>query len=449
MNGLGVQRHMNAWLNPVSVEQVVKKLAVSASKRDEFSTADLLISKTELKQAKQQSQDLHRTTDFFSALLAAENGQEPPKPPAEVLPPQPQTNGISSPHKKDPMSQFFQPPAPPPQLPLPDKPDITKSMFSDSSIPMALKRNDTEKVPQPVNDTSPNKQEPSSILSLVEALTSAKNEIASQGVRVTHLEELLKQERRAREYAEERARHLLDRSKLINGEANGNAMKDFNTHGRESSSKIETIARTDSEQSSAANVATVSPDSAVSANIEGIQQDTKEIDASTSRLQERLTVMVREMDEMKSQMEIFRRRAESAETERTGLVEMVQRIRQQSSEEKDKAATTEGSGPRKRRSTEMATQTETSSPTIHQTDQPLALQRSSDESTDMTMVKADAAAPKSALQMRQLQDAVSTALAAHSDDRLMQSAPYASILGVVLIGVGIMSYLNGWQKIER
>ena len=29
MNGVGVQRHMNAWLSPVTVEQVVKKLAVS------------------------------------------------------------------------------------------------------------------------------------------------------------------------------------------------------------------------------------------------------------------------------------------------------------------------------------------------------------------------------------------------------------------------------------
>jgi hypothetical protein len=32
---------------------------------------------------------------------------------------------------------------------------------------------------------------------------------------------------------------------------------------------------------------------------------------------------------------------------------------------------------------------------------------------------------------------------------LLQSAPYASILGVVLIGVGLMTYLNSWQKLEK
>ena len=34
MNGLGVQRHANAWLSPVSVEQVVKRLAVSLYSRE-------------------------------------------------------------------------------------------------------------------------------------------------------------------------------------------------------------------------------------------------------------------------------------------------------------------------------------------------------------------------------------------------------------------------------
>ena len=31
----------------------------------------------------------------------------------------------------------------------------------------------------------------------------------------------------------------------------------------------------------------------------------------------------------------------------------------------------------------------------------------------------------------------------------MQSAPYASMVGVVLIGVGLMTWLNGWQRGDR
>ena len=299
-----------------------------------------------------------------------------------------------------------------------------------------------------MDNLSPKRQSSSSILSLVEALTSAKNEIASQGVRVMHLEELLKQERRARECAEERARHLLDRSKHINGETDGNTSKDFDASGRKSSSEAQASAPTDLEQDGAISVDS-SSDSTVSANIDGMQKETEEIDASTSRLQERLATMVREMDEMKSQMETFKRRAEFAETERTSLAEMVQRIRQQSNDEKDMVDGAGSKGLEKRRSTELAIQAEASVSTSHPAGQPMASHRSGDESTDMAVGEANGTARKSAQQMRQLQHAISTALATHPDDRLMQSAPYASILGVVLIGVGIMSYLNGWQKIER
>jgi hypothetical protein len=32
---------------------------------------------------------------------------------------------------------------------------------------------------------------------------------------------------------------------------------------------------------------------------------------------------------------------------------------------------------------------------------------------------------------------------------LEHSAPYASMLGVVLLGVGIMAYLNSWQRVDK
>jgi len=36
-----------------------------------------------------------------------------------------------------------------------------------------------------------------------------------------------------------------------------------------------------------------------------------------------------------------------------------------------------------------------------------------------------------------------------SPTALAEAAPYASLIGVVLLGVGMMAWLNGWQKIER
>ncbi len=62
----------------------------------------------------------------------------------------------------------------------------------------------------------------------------------------------------------------------------------------------------------------------------------------------------------------------------------------------------------------------------------------------------------SADELLQLSKAVSAALGrkttpasgerSRTQEQLVQSAPYASILGVVLLGVGMMAYLNGWQK---
>ena len=162
---------------------------------------------SELKQAKQQSQDLHRTSEFFGALLTLQPGEKAPKPTSDRLVEEPQTNGHPLPPKIDPMSPFSQPPAPPPQQPLPEKPDAARANNHDSFTQPSLKRSTTEK--PTLGMSSPTKNESSSqILSLVEALTSAKKEIDSQGDRVKQLEDLLRQERKARESAEERARRL-------------------------------------------------------------------------------------------------------------------------------------------------------------------------------------------------------------------------------------------------
>ncbi len=52
-------------------------------------------------------------------------------------------------------------------------------------------------------------------------------------------------------------------------------------------------------------------------------------------------------------------------------------------------------------------------------------------------------------QIKELESIATTFAKRDRAKMLEQSAPYASMLGVVLIGVGIMAYLNGWQKMDK
>lgn len=52
--------------------------------------------------------------------------------------------------------------------------------------------------------------------------------------------------------------------------------------------------------------------------------------------------------------------------------------------------------------------------------------------------------------MKELETAVTTLAQQQRKSKVLEnSGPYASMVGVVLIGIGLMAYLNGWQKIER
>ena len=360
-------------------------------------------------------------------------------------------NGIPHPSQLDPMSPFSQPPAPPPQQPLPEKPDGSRSMQAEPVDVPSLKKVGAER-PRSGENFSPTKLEASSsqILSLVEALTSAKREIDSQGDRVKHLEDLLKQERKARESAEERTRRLLEaRSRGVgDDEAYSVEEEAFNPPPESVVQDDQTLpngyeADDEGHNRDGKVVVLNSLPSSPSRSIENLQRDTTEADASTSRLQERLELMVREMDEMKLQMEKYRRRAEGAEDEKRGLLDLVERIRDGETD----ASTVKMSGLRQM-STEMATQTEghPSSSTEEGNSLPKSYASGGKDSSHQ-----NGKAIESIDNLHDLHKAVTTALA-HSNPHhsmLTQSAPYASMLGVVLIGVGIMTYLNSWQKVER
>lgn len=374
-----------------------------------------------------------------------------------MLPEGPHTNGMPPPAQLDAISPFSQPPAPPPQQPLPGKPDIPRYNIADSIPQHSSKRQNAEKPASAFN--SPTKPEPpsSQILSLVEALTTAKREIDSQGDRVKQLEVLLKRERKARETAEERARHLLeghpvpqDGNKehgVVEEQAfepptdSSEQLKHHPTNGAELDHHEESLPQGPTSPKT--------PDPMIKGP-EELHPDTESIDASTSRLQERLDLMVREMDEMRIVMEGYKSRAEGAEQAQKGLAEMVEKIRASNS-------TGSGSGSASATKSSSNNVSPSSSSIPKASSHPDSSDRiSSDPSPSSAMQQqwpiSDAVSPDATTEhIEELQRKLSTAFQAQrwsgrSGEMAMQSAPYVSMVGVVLIGVGIMTWLNGWQR---
>ena len=100
------------------------------------------------------------------------------------------------------------PPAPPPQQPLPEKPDVP-----------GLKRGAGDRPKSGPTLSSPIRQDNASqILQLTEALNNAKRDIDTQTARMRELEAMLDREREARALAEELAMRLEESAK---SQANG------------------------------------------------------------------------------------------------------------------------------------------------------------------------------------------------------------------------------------
>lgn len=316
---------------------------------------------------------------------------------------------------------------------------------------------------------SPTKLEtPSSqILSLVEALTTAKREIDSQSDRVKQLELLLRRERKARESAEERAR-------LMETHRPSNELVDKETSEQESSvpafdpseegtvhSLIDGHVKIN-DLTTGSNNATAST-SAIKASAkhqDEIHRDTESINASTSQLQERLEAMVREMDEMKMTMESYKQRAETAEHERKSLAEMIEQIRAKESHKRTilsgaptPAESVDGSPGKKYPSTEPE-QGESSEADLF----PSPTAEIPSPRHPRPDLSHSISADRSNEDLKILQRTLTSALQKHERSQrwvgeggevMMQGAPFVSMVGVVLIGVGLMTWLNGWQRGER
>lgn len=381
----------------------------------------------EMRTARLQTNDLGRTEQFFNTLLSKDDIKEVEKSNTNEAPRHSQVSGGSMSFKLDGKPRFSDPPAPPPQQPLPEKPDVVRSHGFDSSTP-SLKRSTTER-PRSVPNVPHERSEPTSqIISLVEALATAKKEIDAQNARMRDLEDMLQKEREARETAETLAKRL-------EIESSSSKMNGFAKGGMESSILEETFeppSETLPEKiESSTNATEELPATAVS------------VEASTTKLQERLDLMMAEMREMKEHMESYRKRAETAEverdTDRKTLAEMVEKIR--SDEQAKRSSSTE-----RGRSQSNKAQT-AAKPLLADVDE-------ANSDTTPLFKKADTQDDKAGGDSASpgvLENPLAVALSRPpgSDHLLYNSAPYASMLGVVLIGMGLMAYMNGWQKVER
>lgn len=418
-NGLAQQRQF--WLNPITTEQIVKKLHA------------------EMRNARLQNQDLARTSQFISALLSKEDVKNHDKPEAPEPPKMPQlANGNISFRSDGGKTRFSEPPAPPPSQPLPEKPDISRPAVSDMP---ALKRGTTERPKSHPANTSPvhpNNNSLNQIMQLTEALNLAKRELDTHSARVRDLEEMLSKEREARLLAEDLVQKMEESNHAgLNGSA---AAPLVNGHS-ELDKAFDPPAERAPSPEAVEPTETAEPTPAP-------QPD--KVEALAAVFQARIDTMTSEMLGLREQLEAFRQRAEKAEAERDvdrkTLAEMVQQIRQRDEEERE-AAERRSRSPSKGRARPVSRgnvpEKEASALPNGAAAAPVDRHDgSAEESTEApTLSRANTITP------------ASRGLASSPQDlALIKSLPYASVIGVVLIGMGLMAYLNGWQphpKLDR
>ncbi|GMF72046.1 unnamed protein product [Aspergillus oryzae] len=392
-NALQQQRQMNYWNSPISIEQVVKRLT---------------------------SQDLRQTDEFLTNLTKSGHPEKErvKSSPADSTSSR-QVNGRPKMPRLDSFSRFSDPPAPPPQQPLPEKPDALPRNGTDATSP--LKRSDTEK-PKIGAISSPVSRESSQILSLIEALSSAKRELDSQGARVKELESLLLEERTARQSAEEKARSLELRAK------DNDFIANHTTSDSHTINNQETSAEQLSPEETLVNG--VSPEPSLNDSI----PEEKSAATNNNDLQQRLEAMMEEMEEMRKQITVFRDRAEKAESEtvetRKSLAEMIETLRREREERSEANESTV--------QTQDATDHSSPSSADEAKNHPVADSETEPECTGTSPLSKEA----------EISD-TTFATQPRKHDILQHSSPYASMLGVVLLGVGLMAYLNGWQKMDK
>lgn len=374
----------------------------------------LIMSQKEMRSARLQAQDLGRTNQFVNTLLSKNDVKDLEKPDVpESTKAQPMVNGNGLPFRHDSKARFSEPPAPPPQQPLPEKPDVP-----------ALKRSASErpKSGPPNAALSPVRQENlTQIVQLTEALNNAKRDIDSQTARMRELETMLRQEREARELAEDLAKRL---EESANNHINGAVVPPAEPVPMETSPEPELESVDDADKT------LVVPETPSS--------EDESLKETNTALQSRIDTMEEHMRNLQEQMESWKARCETAESERDAdrktLAEMVVQLR---AEEARRVSRERRSRSRRRAAEARDSTTTVESTSSASTDAPLPQtdgSGSGDEAIDEpTLSRANTITP------------YTTERGSKMPQHLQAGLPYASALGVVLIGMGLMAYINGWQ----
>ncbi|KAF2674551.1 hypothetical protein BT63DRAFT_13476 [Microthyrium microscopicum] len=393
------------FLQPPNMDAVIKRLTV------------------EYKLAQQQATELQRSSQFLDSLL---NATQPP-PSKEPSLPAPGGPGSPVDSRKPPVSftdpplkpRFCDPPNPPPQAPLPEKPELSGNLSG-------LKRSDTERPKLPNGSSSGSLRLDSNTVSqfasLSEALALTKKELESQSRRCREMEDLLVLERTKREDAEARARQLEQNTSKANGPPN----------------------LTGSE-----GVTTPIEDEASSDVGNKVSTET-----TTDKLKQRLDLLLVEFQEVKEMAEKWRLEKENAEKERdeerkekVGLMEMVQKLRK---EEQDRQERKERKRETQKRDGRAISQFDSS--TEDEADQVANHSREIDYSDHNN----ETIKPKSVSYsnghlshsfLPRTGDGGTTMK--HAQGQLVQAAPYLSAMSVVLIGVAVMALVNKMSRGER
>lgn len=373
--------------------------------------------------ARLQAQDLTRTSQFVNTLLSKDDIKDLERPEAPEPPkPSPLANGHGMPFRSDPKTRFSDPPAPPPQQPLPEKPDVP-----------SLKRGPTERPKSGPPNSSPVRQDHlSQVIQLTEALNDVRRVMDSQSARMHDLEIMLQSEREKRELAEDLAKRL---EESASSHLNGSAKPD----GPEQAADDAIIREGDS----ASEPEEPRPDP--------IPEADPAVEVA-SALQQRIDTMDEQMREVRDQMEQWKQRCELAEAERDAdrktLAEMVVQLR---AEEARRVALQESrrSRSRKRRSELPVDGQDGSEGAASRvandaidTPEDATATPADDLGDGPTLSRANTITPLHPRQATTLQD-----------HQLQAGLPYVSMLGVVLLGMGMMAFINGWQapppRLER
>lgn len=286
------------------------------------------------------------------------------------------------------------------------------------------------------------------ILLLTEALNNAKKELDSHTARVKDLEELLSKEREARLYAEDMMQKMEESNHpKMNGSAEAPLVNGHSELDKAFDPPTEQLANLELEPTSS-NV-----------EVESAPSQPDKTEALAAAFQARIDSMASEMNCLREQLEAFRLRAEKAETERDAdrrtLAEMVLQIRQRDEEEAKRAA------ERKSRSLSRGSRRRSSVAGHDRLDEKLAAPAMNGTAVEPAAAENDAASgqeedaaldvpnPSRANTFKPGGAALAVQGQQQQDPALIHALPYASMIGVVLFGMGLMAYLNGWQPQPR